>query len=61
MRKLPIADVFPAGSPARSDGADEVLYGGSKTHSCMSAEGQKMDKFQDGIQETTAEHLCGAE
>lgn len=61
MWKLPIADLFPGGSAARSNAADEVLYGGSKTRSCMSAEGKKMDEFQDGIQETTAEHLCGAE
>lgn len=59
--KLPIADLFPGGSAARSNGADEVLYGGSKTRSCVSAEGKKMDEFQDGTEETTAEHLCGAE
>lgn len=61
MWKLPIADLFPGGSTVSSDAADEVLYGGSKTRSCVSAEGKKMDEFQDGIQETTAEHLCGAE
>lgn len=49
MRKLPIADLFPGASAVRSGAAHEVLYGGSKTRSCVSAEGKKMDEFQDGI------------
>lgn len=61
MLKLLIADHSPGGSAARSCAADEVLYGGLEKRSCMPVEGMKMDDFQDVIQETTVEHLCGAE
>lgn len=57
MVKLPV----PGGPAAWSDAADEALYGGSETRSCVSVEGMKMDNFQDVIPKTTAEHLHGAE